>query len=189
LSLLPRTTVELLPGSPPSWDVPSINSLPTVSHTVPVAPSHPPLSLNSPPISASFPSPSTSTPVCAVSPSPLISLNTINNNINQNLTVPHNTIGHLDQNTILSTIHNTPVDSDQNTILPSLSNNNDHRHSLPAIGSRPWTTLHPSTIDPPPIPIPNAAPSVLADPPLRHLTRLCFPYSCAATLDGLLPNL
>ena len=36
--------------------------------------------------------------------------------------------------------------------------------------------------------MPHPEPPISADPPLCRSTRLRFPYSCTATLDGLLPN-
>jgi hypothetical protein len=77
-SLLPGTTVELLPGSPPSWDAPSFNPPPASDRSVPVTPSHPPLLSNSSPNFASLPSPSASTPSSSLNASPSIFTNTTN---------------------------------------------------------------------------------------------------------------
>ena len=171
-SLLPSTTVELLPDSPPSWDSPSIDPPPITCHLIPVAPSHPPLSSHPSPVSASVPSPSGPSPNCASAPRPSL-VSPTSNTVNQNITVLPNTVGHLDQNTIVPTVHHTPTTI--HTCLPVPTS------GLPA-------TLQPSTIDSPPIPVPHAPPSTVADLPLCRLTRLRFPYSHAATLDGLLPN-
>jgi hypothetical protein len=57
--------------------------------------------------------------------------NTMNNTVNQNLNIPQNTVGHLDQNTIIPTLHNNPVQSDPNTIAPTLAETSDHRHNSP----------------------------------------------------------
>jgi hypothetical protein len=56
LSLLPGTTVELLPSSPPSWDSPVFNPPPATQRSAPVMPSHPPPLPNHSPPSASIPS-------------------------------------------------------------------------------------------------------------------------------------
>jgi hypothetical protein len=96
--------------------------------------------------------------------------------ISQNINVPPNTIGCLDPITVVPTIQDHPVV----TQLPTLT------HTLP--DSQPPITLRPSTINSPPSAPPDVAPSVLADPPLRRSSWLRFPYSCAATMDGLLLN-
>jgi hypothetical protein len=53
-SLLPGTTIEILPGSPPSWDSPSMDPSPVAPISSPVLPSLPPISSHSSPISASI---------------------------------------------------------------------------------------------------------------------------------------
>src|SRR5216683_5044300 len=177
-SLLPGTTVELLPDSPPSWDSPSLDSVPTVGHSGLVAPSHPPLPSNSSSVSASIPSSSNSIPSTSISSTS----NTINNTILQNINVPQNTISHLDQNTIIPTVHHIPAPSQQNMILSTLPENIIHCLNLPTAAPGPLATSHPSIIDSPSIPIPDAVPSALADPPLHRSTHLHFPYSCTVTL-------
>ena len=173
-SLLPGTTVELLPDSPPSWDSPAFDALPANGRSVPVAPSHPPLFPNPAPVSASIPSPSSSIP------SPSSFLLSPTNTVIQNINVPDNTVSPLDQNTLLSTV---PPEA-PNMILPTLPG--DRLPGCPEADMAAPSDS--STLASPPTDTPDAPPPTIPDPPLRRSTHLHFPYSHTATLDGLLPN-
>ena len=159
-SLMPGTTVELLPGSPPSWDSPSLDSPPAVPISSPVLPSQPPVSTYGPPRSSTVPSPGSHSSSISVP-----------NNVAQIQISSPNTVPEL-QNTSNNTTNQT------NTFTIDNSVPNDPSP----------VTIIPSTIEAPSNSLPDPVTSSAADPPLRRSTRLRFPYSRDATRDGLLPN-
>ena len=161
-SLLPGTTVELLPGSPPSWDSPSINLPPVACTSIPVAPSLPPISPASP-LSASIPSPHAPSSLPSTLPPPNVVFPDSNTTIQITLH-PSNTVGRNDQNNLpVVTLDTTNTDrqitnTDRQLIVHPLDTVVD---PLLAPSTLLPATLTPSADDPPP-----PDPSPPADPPL-----------------------
>ena len=171
---MPETTVEVLPNSPPSLDSPSLHTFPAAPSSAPVLPLPPPLASVTPPNSASIPSLSHASSSCSSVPSSSLVLPNPN-------TVPQ--IEHIENIPSIDHLNNTATHINQPMIDITLPN--------PAITlqeSQQSTILPPSMIDPLLHPVPDPGPPVPANPSLHHSTQLCFPYSCTATLDGLLPN-
>jgi hypothetical protein len=183
-SLLPGTTVELLPGSLPSWDSPSIDLPPAACTSIPVAPSLPPISPASP-LSASIPSPHAPLSLPSTLPPPNVVFPDSHTTI-QITPHPSNTVGQNNQNNLpVVTLDTTNTDhqitnTDRQLIVHPLDTVAD---PLLAPSTLLPAMLTPSADDPPP-----PDPSPPTDPPLRRSTRLRFPYSRMVTLDGLLPN-
>jgi transposase InsO family protein len=101
-SLLPGTTVQIVPGSPPSWDSPSLDMLPSAPISAPVLPAFPPSASSHPP-SASIPSSS----LLPYVPNPNHAIETIPSihNTNPDIeNVPPNTVNQNTQSTISPTV-------------------------------------------------------------------------------------